>query len=80
MPKPIICLSSALRQFLETFRPCFSRRQWMYFVTVLLGLVECEGQSTLTGFLRCVGEEISLSGLSRFLSRWSWSRTEVAAI
>jgi len=52
----------------------------MYFVTVLLGLVECEGRSTLTGFLRCVGEEISLSGLSRFLSRWSWSPTKVAAI
>jgi hypothetical protein len=80
MPKPIICLSSALRQFLETFRPCFSRRQWRYFVTVLLGLVECEGRSTLTGFLRCIGEEISLSGLSRFLSRWSWSPAEVVAI
>jgi len=51
----------------------------MYFVTVLLGLVECEGRSTLTGFLRCVGEEISLSGLSRFLSRWSWSTEEVVA-
>lgn len=59
MPKPTICLSGTLRQFLEVFRPCFSRRQWLYFVTVLLGLVECEGQSTLTGFLRCVGEEIS---------------------
>lgn len=80
MPKPIICLSSTLRQFLESFRPCFSRRQWRYFVTVLLGLVECEGRSTLTGFLRCVGEEISLSGLSRFLSRWSWSSAEVATI
>ena len=79
MPKPIICLSGTLRQFVETFRPCFSRRQWMYFVTVLLGLVECEGRSTLTGFLRCVGEEISLSGLSRFLSRWPWSTTEVVA-
>jgi hypothetical protein len=28
MPKPMICLSEALRNFLELFRPCFSRRQW----------------------------------------------------
>jgi len=79
MPKPIICLSPPLRQFLETFRLCFSQRQWKYFVTVLLGLVECEGRSTLKGLLRCVGEKVSLSGLSRFLSRWPWSPAEVAA-
>lgn len=80
MPKPIVCLSDALRQFLETFRPCFSRRQWKYFVIVLLGLVEVEGRSTLKGFLRCVGEKVSLSGLSRFLSRWPWSPAEVAEV
>jgi hypothetical protein len=80
MPKPIVCLSDTLRQFLESFRGCFSQRQWKYFVTVLLGLVECDGRSTLTGFLQCVGEAISLSGLSRFLGRWSWSPAEVAAV
>jgi hypothetical protein len=42
MPKPIVCLSEQLCQYLEAFRPCFSKRQWKYFVTVLLGLVECE--------------------------------------
>jgi hypothetical protein len=42
MPKPIVCLSEALRQYLESFRSCFSKRQWKYFVIVLLGLVECE--------------------------------------
>jgi len=68
-----------LRQFLETFRPCFRQRQWKYFVTVLLGLIEWEGRSTLTGFLECVGERISLSGLSRFLGRWPWSSAEVVA-
>lgn len=78
MPKPIVCLSDTLRQFLEVFRPCFSRRQWPYFVTVLLALVECQGRSTLTGFLRCVAEATSLCGLSRFLSRWSWSADELA--
>ncbi len=38
MPKPIVCLSDALRQYLEIFRPCFRKRQWKYFVIVLLGL------------------------------------------
>ncbi len=79
MPKPIVCLSEALRQFLQAFRPCFRRRQWKYFVTVLLGLIEGEGRGTLSGFLRCVGERVSLSGLSPFLSCWPWSTAEVAA-
>jgi hypothetical protein len=32
----------------------------------------------MTGLLRVVGERISLSGLSRFMSKWSWSVAEVA--
>jgi hypothetical protein len=78
MPKPIVCLSAALRQFAEAFRPCFSQRQWKYFVTVLLGLVECEGRRTLRGLLAGVADQISLCGMSRFFSRWSWSAAEVA--
>jgi hypothetical protein len=27
-PKPMICLSEVLRNFLEVFRPRFSHRQW----------------------------------------------------
>ena len=67
MPKPIVCLSAPLRRFVERFRSCFSRRQWRYFVIVLLGLIECEERKTLTGLLRVIGESVSLSGLSRFL-------------
>src|SRR4030067_3621423 len=78
MPKPIVCLSEQLRQYLEIFRPCFSKRQWKYFVTVLLGLIECEERKTMTGLLRVVGKRISLSGLSRFLSKWPWSPPDVA--
>jgi len=78
MPKPIVCLSEQLRQFAELFRSCFSKRQWKYFVTVLLGLIECEERRTLQGLLRNVWEKISLSGLSRFLGRWSWSAEAVA--
>ena len=77
MPKPIVCLSAPLRQFVERFRSCFSRRQWRYFVIVLLGLIECEERKTLTGLLRVIGESVSLSGLSRFLSKWPWSTTAV---
>jgi hypothetical protein len=80
MPKPIVCLSEQLCQFLEAFRPSFSKRQWKYFVTILLGLVECEERKTMTGLLRVVGERISLSGLSRFMSKWDWSPREVAQI
>jgi len=78
MPKPIVCLSEALRQYLESFRSCFSKRQWKYFVIVLLGLVECEERKTLSGLRRWVAERISLSGLSRFMSKWPWSTESVA--
>ena len=78
MPKPIVCLSVALCQFAEGFRPYFSERQWKYFVIVLLGLVECEGRRTLRGLLSTVGESVSVCGLSCFLSRWQWSPTGVA--
>ena len=78
MPKPIVCLSAVLRQFTELFRPCFSQRQWKYFVIVLLGLIECEGRRTLSGLLAVVGEQASLCALSRFFSRWQWSPAEVA--
>lgn len=78
MPKPIVCLSVELCQYMEDFRSCFSKRQWKYFVIVLLGLVECEERKTMTGLLRVVGERVSLSGLSRFLNKWPWSTAEVA--
>lgn len=78
MPKPIVCLSEALRQYLESFRSCFSKRQWKYFVIVLLGLVECEERKTLSGLRRWVAERISLSGLSRFMSKSPWSTESVA--
>jgi hypothetical protein len=78
MPKPIVCLSEQLRQYLEVFRSCFSQRQWKYFVIVLLGLVECEERKTMSGLLRVVGEQVSLSGFSRFLNKWPWSPETVA--
>ncbi len=79
MPKPIVCLSEQLSQYLEAFRDCFSKRQWKYFVTVLLGLIECDGRKTMTGMLRVVGERISLSGFSRFMNKWPWSAVQLPA-
>jgi len=64
---------------LEAFRACFSKRQWKYFVTVLLGLVECEERKTMTGMLRVVAEQVSLSGFSRFLNKWHWSPSTMTA-
>jgi hypothetical protein len=78
MPKPIVCLSEQLRQFAEIFRSCFSKRQWKYFVIVLLGLIECEERKAMSGLLRVIGEQVSLSRLSRFLNKWNWSQAEVA--
>ncbi|MCL0069457.1 hypothetical protein M1O53_04205 [Dehalococcoidia bacterium] len=54
MPTLIICLSEPLCWFTESFRGCFSQRQLNYFVTVLLGLVECQERRPLSGLLRRV--------------------------
>jgi hypothetical protein len=78
MPKPIVCLSEQLRQYLELFRSCFSKPQWKYFVIVLLGFIECEERKTMSGLLRVVAEQVSLSGLSRFLNKWCWKPEKVA--
>lgn len=80
MPKPIVCLSGTVSEFVELFRPCFSRRQWKYFVIVLLGLIECEGRRTLRGLLAVVGEPASLCGLSRFFTCGQWSAAAVAQV
>ena len=78
MPKPIVCLSDQLRQFLTAFRHCFTKRQWKYFAIALLALIECEERRTMTGLLRTIGERVSLSGLSRFLNKWPWSPEKLA--
>ena len=78
MPVPIICLDEEIYQFAERFREVFSKPQYQYFVTVLLGLMECEGNRTLTGLLRQSAQMASLAGLSRFLSEAPWDEAAVA--
>jgi DDE superfamily endonuclease len=72
MPQPILCLDADVRSFAERFRAVFSKPQYEYFVTVLLGLLECEGRRTLSGMLSKIAQPPSLSGLSRFLSEAPW--------
>ena len=77
MPVPILCLDEQLRQFAERFRQELSKPQYQYFVTVLLGLILCEGTRTLRGLLRQIAAGPSLAGLSRFLSQAPWQATAV---
>lgn len=72
MPVPIICLDETVRHFSERFRGMFSKPQYQHFVTVLLGLMLCEGPRTLSGLLHQVAAGPSLAGLSRFLSEAPW--------
>lgn len=78
MRLPIKCLDARLDQYLLRFRHCFSKPQYKYFVTILLGLMLCQGASTLTGVLGQVEGQVSLSGSSRFLSSAPWSVEEVS--
>ena len=79
MPVPIICLDDELRHFAERFGDHFSKPQYQYFVTVLLGLMLCEGRRTLSGLVREVAEPASLGGLSRFFSEAPWSQEDLVA-
>ena len=78
MPVPIICLDEALQHFSQRFSKQFSKPQYQHFVTVLLGLMLCEGTRTLSGLLRQIAAGPSLAGLSRFLSEAPWEATAMA--
>jgi DDE superfamily endonuclease len=79
MPIPIIGLDTCVRQFAESLRECFSKPQFKYFVTVLMGLLLCQEPHTLSGLLRQIMEGPSLSGLSRFFSEAPWEVEVVVA-
>jgi hypothetical protein len=78
MPVPIICLDEALHHFAQRFSEQFSKPQYQHFVTVLLGLMQCEGGRTLSGLLRQIAAGPSLAGLSRFLSEAPWEAKALA--
>ena len=78
MPVPIICLDQDVRHFAQRFRKRFSKPQYQHFVTVLLGLLLCEGPRTLSGVLRQVADGASLAAVSRFLGQAPWEASEMA--
>lgn len=73
MPQPVIVQEPTLRQFAHALGGVFSRPQWKYLVTVLLGLLHCDAHHTLSGLLRQVAATVTVSGLSRFLKQAPWS-------
>jgi SRSO17 transposase len=77
MRLPSICLDGQLANYLDQFRNCFSKPQYKYFVTILLGLLLCQSNHTLSGILRQVTAQATLSGASRFLSQAPWSIQDV---
>jgi SRSO17 transposase len=78
MRLPIVCLDQRLRQYLTLFAGCFSQPQYKYFVTILLGLMLCQSGRTLSGLLRQVNSNISVSGASRFMSQAPWQAEDLA--
>ena len=78
MRLPIVCLDQRLRQYLTLFSGCFSRPQYKYFVTILLGLMRCQSGRTLSGLLQVVNSGVSLSGASRFMSEAPWQAEDLA--
>ena len=78
MRVPVICMDGRLRDFAAEFRPCFSTPQRRYFAIVLLGVLLCQEAKTLTGLLRQVAVQVTLSGLSRLLAIAPWSTADVA--
>lgn len=79
MPTPIICTDERVRQFAQSFRHCFSKPQYQYFVTVLLALLLCLEARTMCGLHRAVRGVRAYCGLSRFLSRAPWNHEALVA-
>ena len=80
MAHPIIIQDSSLRNYLGNFREVVRPAQWMYFETVLLGLIHCQASRTLTGMLRAVAAMVAVWDLSRFLVSPRWSTTHLAEV
>ncbi len=78
MRMPIVCLDARLGHYLSTFRSCFSQPQYQYFVIILLGLMLCQGNRTLSGLLAQVEGAVTLSGASRFMGQAPWSADKLA--
>jgi hypothetical protein len=72
MPQPMRCLDADVRPCAEPFRSAFSRPHDEDVVTVLLGLLECEGRRTLSGLMSTVAQPPSVRRVRRVLSESPW--------
>jgi hypothetical protein len=79
MPQPLLCLDEDVRHGAERFRSQFTKPHEPYVVTVLLGLMECEGRRTLSALLREVGAPSSVRGRSRCLAVAPWSTDTIVS-
>jgi hypothetical protein len=69
MPVSMMCLDEALHHFVDRYQEQFSKPQYQYFVTVLLGLQMCESRRVLSGLLPQLVEALYLAWLRCFLSQ-----------
>jgi hypothetical protein len=80
MAHPIIIQEGTLRNYLGEFREVIHPAQWMYFETVLMGLIHCQASRTLSGLLRTVAALVTVWDLSRFLISPRWSASRIAEV
>jgi hypothetical protein len=80
MAQPIIIQEASLRNYLANFREALRPCQWQYFETVLLGLIHCQANRTLSGLLRSVAGLVTVWDLSRFLVSPRWSAAQLAQV
>lgn len=80
MAQPIIIQEASLRNYLANFREALRPSQWRYFETVLLGLIHCQANRTLSGLLRSVAGLVTVWDLSRFLLSPRWSPAQLAQV
>jgi hypothetical protein len=80
MPQPLLCLDEDVRHVAERFRSVLSKPHDESFVTVLLGLLECEGKRTLSGILNTAAQPPTVSEVSRFFSQAPWRQEALVVI
>jgi len=68
-----------MEEFLEQFRPCFSKPQFRNFSTYILGLVACEGRKNVDTINRSFLDAKNQSSLNRFLTASPWSLQRLEA-
>jgi hypothetical protein len=64
----MLCLEKDVCHDAKRFGAVFSKPHSQSVVTVLLGLMECNGMRTLSGLRHEGGQALSLSGLNRCFS------------